>query len=70
MEIIQKFTQVEDFIGLTPIAFHYMNNTIPCKNTMNEGSPFEFSTFKGQFVIVVRQVLADEKFRAISQTNC
>ena len=37
---------------------------------MYEGSPFEFSTFKNQFVIVIRQVLADEKFSATSQTNC
>ena len=59
-----------NFFRLTVIAFHYMNNAIPCKSIMNEGSPFEFSTCKGEFVIVVRQVLADEKFSAISQTNC
>ena len=36
---------------------------------MNEENPFEFSTFTGQFVIVARQVLAEKKFSAISQTN-
>ena len=47
-----------------------MTNDIPYKITMNEESPFEFSTFQGQYVIVVRQFLPDEKFSAISQTNC
>ena len=47
-----------------------MTNDIPYKTTMNEESPFEFSTFQGQYVIVVRQFLPDEKFSAISQTNC
>ena len=32
------------------ITFRYMNNAIPYKSTMNEGSPFEFSTFKGQLL--------------------
>ena len=37
---------------------------------MNEEGPFELSTFKEQFVILVRWVLADEKSGAIYQTNC
>ena len=41
-----------------------MNNAISCKSILNEGSPFEFSIFKDQFIIVVRQVLTDKK------TNC
>ena len=31
---------------------------------MNEGSPFELSTFKEQFFILIHWVLADEKFGA------
>ena len=37
-----------------------MNNAITCKSTFNETNPFEFTTFKGQSVIAVCQVLADE----------
>ena len=35
---------------------------------MNEGSPFEFSIFEDQFIVVC-QVLAAEKLSAISPTN-
>ena len=58
------------WVIFSSISFHYMNKPISCKSTVNEGSPFKFSKFKGQFAIVLRQVLADEKFSAISQTNC
>ena len=59
---------MRNFLRFSAIAFHYMNNTFPCNSTLNEGSPFKFSKFKDQFVIVVRQIIADEKFSAILQT--
>lgn len=65
-----KFTHASIVFRPTAIGFHYINNIIPCKSTMNEGSPLMLSVFKDQFVIAVCLILADKKISAISQTNC
>ena len=49
-----------NFFRHAAIICHYMNNAIPCKSTLNERNPVAFTTFKGQSVIGVCQVLADE----------